>query len=146
MSKENLILKNFLAERNLRITSRRTIILEAFLREEGHFSAEELYKKVVKKNSSIGIATVYRTLKLFQEAGLARMSQFGKGEARYEHNYLHGHHDHLICRQCGKIMEFENPVIEKLQKQIAKKHHFKVTSHRLEMFGICSNCISKQVS
>ncbi len=115
MSKENLILKNFLAERNLRITSRRTIILEAFLKEEGHFTAEELYKKVVKINSSIGIATVYRTLKLFQEAGLARMSQFGKGEARYEHSYLHGHHDHLICKQCGIIMEFENPVIEKLE-------------------------------
>jgi Fur family ferric uptake transcriptional regulator len=146
MSKEIIVLKNFLAKKNLRITSRRTTILETFLKEEGHFTAEELYKKVVKKNSSIGIATVYRTLKLFQEAGLARRSQFGRGEARYEHNYLHGHHDHLICKQCGKIMEFENPVIEKLQEQIANKHQFKVTSHRLEMFGICSKCDSKQAS
>lgn len=143
MFKESQLLKNFLLEKNLRITSKRSIILEAFLKEEGHITAEDLYKKVIKKDPSIGIATVYRTLKLLHEAGLARMGRFGKGEARYEHNYLHGHHDHLICKQCGKIIEFENPQIEKMQELIAKKHNFKITSHRLEMYGTCKKCSSK---
>jgi len=143
MFKENLLLKNFLKKKNLRISSRRRIILKAFLKEEGHISAEELYKKVSKKDPSIGIATIYRTLKLFHEAGLARISQFGKGETRYEHAYLHDHHDHLICRQCGNIFEFENPEIEKIQERVAKKHKFKITSHRLELYGTCLNCSSK---
>lgn len=143
MLKEIQLLNKFIAKKNLRITSKRSIILEAFLKEEGHITAEDLYKKIAKKKSSIGIATVYRTLKLLQEAGLARMSQFGKGEARYEHNYLHGHHDHLICKQCGKIIEFENPQIEKMQERIAKKHSFEITSHRLEMYGTCSKCSPK---
>ena len=143
MSKEKQLLKKFLIEKNLRSTSRRSIILETFLKEEGHITAEELYRKVLKKDSSIGIATVYRALKLFNEAGIARMSQFGKGEALYEHNYLHGHHDHLICKQCGEIIEFENPEIEKIQERVASKHHFKITSHRLELYGLCLNCVSK---
>ncbi len=140
MTKEDQILSNFLTEKNLRRSSRRKIILEAFLKEEGHITAEELYKKVVKKDSSIGIATVYRSLKIFQEAGLARMSRFGKEEARYEHEYMHSHHDHLVCIKCGEIIEFENTAIEELQEKIAKKHKFKITSHRLDLFGTCSKC------
>lgn len=146
MFKENQLLKIFLLEKNLRNSSKRHIILEAFLKEEGHVTAEELYKKVVKKNPSIGIATVYRTLKLFHEAGLARISKFGKGETHYEHNYMHQHHDHLICLKCGQIIEFANPEIEKIQERVAKKHKFNVTSHRLELFGRCSNCSSNSTT
>jgi Fur family ferric uptake transcriptional regulator len=130
-------------EKNLRESSKRNSILRIFLKEEGHITAEGLYKKVNKEDSSIGIATVYRTLKLFHEAGLARMSRFEKGEAYYEHNYLHTHHDHLICLKCGQISEFKNPDIEETQEKIARKHKFKITSHRLELYGTCSKCSSK---
>ncbi len=143
MLKEKRLLRNFLSEKNLRDSSKRNTVLKTFLKEEGHVTAEELYKKVNKKDPSIGIATVYRTLKLFHEAGLARMSRFEKGEAHYEHSYLHTHHDHLICLKCGKITEFKNPDIEETQEKIARKHKFKITSHRLELYGTCSKCASK---
>ena len=143
MLKEKQLLKNYLSEKNLRGSSKRNTILKTFLNEEGHITAEELYQKVSKEDSSIGIATVYRTLKLFREAGLARMSRFEKGEALYEHDYLHSHHDHLICLKCGKIIEFKNPEIEETQEKIAGKHKFKITSHRLELYGTCSKCSSK---
>ena len=143
MLKEKQLLKNYLSEKNLRGSSKRNTILKTFLNEEGHITAEELYQKVSKEDSSIGIATVYRTLKLFREAGLARMSRFEKGEALYEHNYLHSHHDHLICLKCGKIIEFKNPEIEETQEKVAWEHKFKITSHRLELYGTCSKCSSK---
>ena len=143
MLKEKQLLKNYLSEKNLRGSSKRNTILKIFLKEEGHITAEELYQKVSNEDSSIGIATVYRTLKLFREAGLARMSRFKKGDAQYEHNYLHSHHDHLICMKCGKIIEFKNPDIEENQEKIARRHKFKITSHRLELYGTCSKCSSK---
>ena len=143
ISKEEQLLKKFLEEKNLRSSTKRTTILKSFLKEEGHITAEELYRKVVRNDRSIGIATVYRTLKLFHEAGLARMSRFGKWEAHYEHNYQHTHHDHLLCLKCGNIIEFENPDIEKIQERIAKKHRFNIASHRLELYGKCSECSSK---
>lgn len=143
MYKEKQLLRNFLTEKNLRSSSKRNTILKTFLKEEGHVTAEELYRKVNKEDPSIGIATVYRTLKLFHEAGLARMSRFEKGEAHYEHDYQHAHHDHLICLKCGSITEFKNPAIEENQDKIAKKYKFEITSHRLELYGKCSKCSSK---
>lgn len=143
MFKEKQLLTDYLFKKNLRSSSKRNIILKTFLKTEGHITAEELYRKVAKKDPSIGIATIYRTLKLFHEAGLASTSQFGQGETRYEHQYMHNHHDHLICRQCGQIIEFENSEIEKIQERIARRHKFKIASHRLELYGTCSNCSSK---
>ena len=143
MYKEKQLLRNFLSKKNLRHSSKRNTILKAFLKEEGHITAEELHKKVNEEDPSIGIATIYRNLKLFHDAGLARMSRFEKGEAHYEHNYLHTHHDHLICLKCGKIIEFKNPEIEETQEKVAWEHKFKITSHRLELYGTCSKCSSK---
>lgn len=143
MLKENQCLKNFIKKKNLRMSSKRDLILETFLKQEEHINAEELYQKVVKKDSSIGLTTVYRTLKLFEDAGLARVCQFGKNEIRYEHCYLHNHHDHLICEVCGKVIEFENPVIEKLQEQVARQHKFDINFHRLELYGTCFTCKKK---
>lgn len=146
MIKEKQLLKDFLSNKNLRGSSKRSIILNAFLREEGHITAEALYRKIVKEHPSIGLATVYRNLKLFKEAGLARMSRFGKNEAYYEHNYMHTHHDHLICLSCGKIVEFENPDIEEIQERTARRYHFKTTSHRLEMYGRCAECDDSEIA
>ncbi len=144
ISKEKQILNNFLIRKNLHSSSRRNIILEAFLKEDGHITPEELYGKVVQEYPSIGIATVYRTLKLFYGAGIARVSRLGKRKATYERNYLHNnHHDHFVCKQCGDIIEFKNPEIKEIQERITNKYKFNITSHLLEFYGRCSNCSFK---
>ena len=130
----------FLQARGLRLTGQRRRIAETFLRESGHRSAEEIYRQVKKIDPRVGSATVYRTLKLLREAGLARGMSLGDGFARYEAPSGRGHHDHLICRACGKIVEFENSRIEALQQQVARKHGFTVTDHKMELYGVCGGC------
>ena len=116
---EQEVLENYITQHNLKITKQRRAVLEAFLGIEDHISAEDLYKIVSAKEPKIGLATVYRTLSLLTESGLAAELDFGEGQKRYEHKYLHSHHDHMICTQCGKIIEFQNPMIEKLQEDAA---------------------------
>jgi Fur family ferric uptake transcriptional regulator len=130
----------FLAARGLRLTAQRRSIAEVFLSGKGHPSAEEIYRQARRENPRIGSATVYRTLKLLKEAGLATGMSLGDGFSRYEAPSHRGHHDHLICRDCGKIVEFENSRIEELQRQVAKKHGFTVTDHKMELYGICGGC------
>ena len=107
-------------------------------------SAEELYARVKKAHSGIGYATVYRALKLFAEAGLAEERRFEDGFTRYEYRATDGHHDHLICTKCGRILEFENERIEELQDAVAKKNRFQVQSHKLELYGLCFECRKKE--
>ncbi len=137
---EHEVLENYITQHNLKITKQRRAVLETFLSSEEHISAEELYKMVSAKEPKIGLATVYRTLALLTESGLAAELDFGDGQKRYEHNYQHAHHDHMICTQCGKIIEFQNSLIEKLQEEVAKEHGFEMTTHKLDMFGICKDC------
>jgi len=130
----------FLAQRGSRLTPQRRRVLDTFLRAEGHQSAEEIYLSVKASDPRLGPATVYRTLKLLREAGLAHGMNAGDGLARYEPPSAKGHHDHLICRGCGKIIEFENDQIEALQQRVAERHGFVVTDHRMELYGICGAC------
>lgn len=131
---------SFLAERGLRLTGQRRVIAERFFRSEGHHSADELSRSVREAHPGIGPATVYRTLKLLREAGLATAMNTGDGLARYESPFRRAHHDHLVCRNCGRIVEFENDQIEALQQRVAERHGFIVTDHRLELFGVCGSC------
>ena len=137
---EQQVLQKYITQHNLKITKQRRAVLEAFLGIEDHISAEDLYKIVSAKEPKIGLATVYRTLSLLTESGLAAELDFGDGQKRYEHKYQHSHHDHMICTQCGKIIEFQNPMIEKLQEDAAREHRFEMTSHKLDLFGLCSDC------
>ncbi len=137
---EQEVLEDYISQHNLKITKQRRAVLEAFLGIEDHISAEDLYKIVSAKEPKIGLATVYRTLSLLTQSGLAEELDFGEGQKRYEHKYLHSHHDHMICTQCGKILEFQNPMIEKLQEDVAREHRFEMTSHKLDLFGLCSDC------
>lgn len=130
----------FAAKRGLRSTRQRDLILDVFLSSHEHLSVEELYLKVKASNPGVGQATVYRTLKLFVEAGLAREMHLTDGQTRYEHVMAGEHHDHLICTSCAKIVEFEDETIERLQGEIAQRHGFTITSHRLELYGVCSAC------
>jgi len=139
-SNEHEVLEEYIARHNLKITNQRRVVLDSFLKSENHVSAEDLYKMVSEQDPKIGLATVYRTLALFTQSGLATELDFGDGQKRYEHKYMHSHHDHMICTECGKIVEFNHPMIEKLQKEIAAKHGFNMTSHKLDLFGICGQC------
>ena len=93
-----------------------------------------------KRLPEIGIATVYRTLKLLKESGLCKEIRLDDGVTRYEHLYKHDHHDHLICSECGDLIEVLDPEIETLQKKLAKKHGFRIDSHKLEIYGTCREC------
>jgi Fur family transcriptional regulator, ferric uptake regulator len=124
----------------LRRTGQRDLILETFLGTEEHLTSEDLYSIVNKLDSRIGLTTVYRTLKLLIEAGLAREVRFGDNKTYYEHHYDHEHHDHMICTECGRVIEFFSPDIEELQDQMASNFGFKPTHHSLRLWGICSEC------
>jgi Fur family ferric uptake transcriptional regulator len=99
-----------------------------------------LYDLVKKKDSSVGQTTVYRTLKLLSEAGLAREVRFGDGRTHYEHHYNHEHHDHMICTECNKIIEFYSSELEAMQDEIAAKYDFKIAQHSLRLLGLCDDC------
>lgn len=131
---------DYIVRQGLKSTRQRDIILDFFLSSERHMSIEELYLKLRNKHPNIGYATVYRTLKLFAEAGIANEIHFGDGQTRYEHVNEGEHHDHLVCTRCGAITEFENESIEKLQDEVAASHGFLIERHKLELYGQCTKC------
>lgn len=137
-TKEISILKEHLGKHQLKLTRQREQILHAFLKME-HVTAEELYRILAKRHPHIGLATIYRTLNLFCEAGLAQARHFGS-QTQYDNVINKGHHDHLICTSCGKILEFENVEIERLQEEVARRNGFSIQMHKLELYGLCSAC------
>ncbi len=143
MKDRKLRLRRYIQEKGLKNTAQRELIAETFFKTNTHLNLEELLQKVRKKNPRIGYATVYRTMKLLVESGFALERNFGDGQTRYEPITDTGHHDHLICTSCGRIIEFENERIERLQKEVAKDKNFMVKSHKLELYGLCGNCFSK---
>ncbi len=133
-------LVNFLQYRNLKFTRQRRKILEVFMSADSHLTTEELHQRVRARHPEIGHTTVFRTLKLFEEAGIARSVDFGDKRIRYEQGYRHAHHDHLICRRCGRSIEVMDPEIERLQRELCRRNGFYPEAHRLEIFGLCSQC------
>ena len=130
-------------KKGLRSTNQRRVVTETFFESPGHVSIEELLAQVRNRDRGVGYATVYRTLKLLAESGIANERHFGDGVTRYEIAHLHDHHDHLICQECGKIVEFENERIERMQEQIAQEHGFLLRSHKHELYGVCVDCAPK---
>lgn len=132
------ILSDYLAKSKLKMTAQRRVVIEAFFdpeRAHEHPTAEELYLRVRQRDSRIGYATVYRSLKLLTDAGLANPSRFGDNQTRYEPESPGEHHDHFICADCGAIMEFEDERIERLQEEVAARLGFKLTDHKMVLFG-----------
>ena len=140
MSEEQEVFLKHIQKKGLKRTAQRDLILKVFLRTEGHVSGEDLYSLVKREDPTVGQTTIYRTLRLLTDAGLAREVRFGDGRAHYELNYKHEHHDHLICSECGKIIEFYSPELEAIQDAVALKHKFELTSHLLRMIGVCATC------
>ena len=121
-------------EKGVRLTEQRKIIARVMSTSEGHPDVDELHKQVSELDTKISIATVYRTVKLFEEAGIVAKHDFKGNKARYE-QAPQEHHDHLIDVNTGEIIEFVNEDIEKLQKQVAEKLGYKLVDHRLELYG-----------
>lgn len=135
---ERQALARYLEDHNLKQTKQREAILDVFLGASGHVTSEDLFQRVRDSHPSIGYTTVYRTLKLLCDAGLAMERHFEDGVTRYE--IEHEHHDHLVCTKCGKIVEFECQMIETAQNEIADRYGFRVLRHRHELYGHCANC------
>jgi Fur family transcriptional regulator, ferric uptake regulator len=134
-------LNSYMAKKGLRSTAQRRLIIDTFFEGASHMTIEDLLNEVRGRDKGIGYATVYRTLKLLAECGVASERRFGDGLSRYElADEASTHHDHLICVACGKIVEFEEPRIEELQEEIALRHGFAITSHKHEMYGTCPDC------
>jgi Fur family ferric uptake transcriptional regulator len=128
-----------LIEADIAPTPQRRVIAQAIQDNDSHPDAETIYHLARQIDPHIGIATVYRTLKLFAERGLVDRHDFGDGRTRYE-VVPDIHHDHLICVRCGNVVEFSNTSIESLQEQVADRHGFDLLDHRLELYGVCAQC------
>lgn len=131
--------QKFIQIRGLKSTKQRSTIVSVFFNMMGHISVEELLREVKAVNPKIGYATVYRTLHLLVESSLVEERRFGDGLARYEGHSQVEHHDHMICQECGRILEFFNPELEALQEKLAVEHHFEIHRHRLELYGKCTD-------
>jgi Fur family ferric uptake transcriptional regulator len=139
---EKEVLARFLRQNRLKRSEQREAILDAFLRSDRHLSVEDLLHLVQKRRPDIGRTTVYRTLKLLQQAGLASQLDV-QGQARFEHEYNREHHDHFICNSCGEIIEFSSPEIERAQDQIAAGLGFVIQGHRHQIYGLCRRCAAR---
>ncbi len=136
--------KTRISAKGLKATRQREEILDVFLNSSGHRNLAQIYAQVAKVHPKIGYTTVYRTLKLLTRLGLAAQRKFADGETQYEPTEGKRHHDHLICLECGKIIEFEDDALETLQNSIAHRYRFKVSHHRMELYGRCAGCRSKK--
>jgi Fur family ferric uptake transcriptional regulator len=139
---ESQVLIDYLRERKLKVTPHRELILDTFLNNEGHRSVEDIYRTVRAQDPRIGYTTVYRTMKILVECGLAREIDLADGITRYEHLFNHEHHDHMICMECGANIEFLNAEIETVQDEASEQLGFKVMDHRLQIYGVCRECQS----
>ncbi len=133
-----------LKDNGLKVTGPRLKILDLFeTHADLHLSAEDVYRILLENGIEIGVATIYRVLTQFEQAGILLRHHFETGKAVYELN-KGDHHDHIVCVKCGNVSEFHNPEIEKLQEQIASEHGFRVVDHALYMYGVCGVCQKKE--
>src|SRR5438093_8455967 len=129
---------DFLAQKNLRLTAQRQAIVNSAFSTRQHFTAEQLLDWSRRRDKSVSRATVYRTLPLLTESGLVREMDFGKNYKFYDPNYAeHPHHNHIICQDCEKIVEFESEKIEKLENEISHRLGFALKDHRLQITATC---------
>ncbi len=134
------VLDEYLTTHGLKRSRQRETILHYFLETGGHMTVDDLYRVIHRKHSGIGRTTIYRALKLFCDAKLADAIELRDGLTRFEHRYRHAHHDHMICTECGAILEFLSPEIERLQDETADAYGFVIESHRHQIFGLCQKC------
>jgi Fur family ferric uptake transcriptional regulator len=136
--------KDILKHNNLKFTKQREVVLKTMYNNDDHFSPESLYMLLKESypELNVGIATVYRTLNLLEDSDMVTSLSFGSSGKKFELGNK-PHHDHMICKICDKIIEFEDNAIEKRQEEIANKYGFKLTSHMMQLYGVCKKCQKK---
>ncbi|MBS4535368.1 transcriptional repressor [Clostridium sp. D2Q-14] len=137
------MLRDKLKEKGYKLTTQRRVIYDVFIdNQESHLSPEEVYDMVKDKYPEIGLATVYRTLQLFEELDVIYKLNFDDGCNRYELNTNTNHHQHhhLICMECGKVSEVEIDLLDKLEEKVEKESKFKIVDHNVKFFGYCEDC------
>ncbi|ADO76990.1 Fur family transcriptional regulator [Halanaerobium praevalens] len=133
--------KRKLAENNYKLTKQREMILETILTKENwHFTAEELFSAVREKDKDIGMATIYRTLELMQNLNIVHVLDFNDDSRKYEIYLEETHHHHLICKNCGKLIEFSDQDINYFESELEEKYGFEITEHKLRFYGYCDKC------
>lgn len=135
-------LESYLNDHGLKMTEQRKVILEALVSLNHHVSLDELHAVVQNVKSGVGVATIYRTMRLFVDAEIVTEHRFDDGKSRYELAHEGDHHDHLICTRCGLIIEFEDDIIEDQQRLIASKHGIQIETHKMELYGRCIDLVS----
>ena len=126
-----------------RLTPQRRRILEVLLASREHLDVEQIRDRASGNGERVSYATVYRTMRMLVDAGLIKERHFHDGSARYEYVKEGEHHDHLICKRCGEVIEFTDDVIEALQEVVAKKHGYRMTGHKHEIYGVCGACAER---
>lgn len=137
-------LSSYLKEKRLRPTKERFLLLEQIMQSNGHFDADQLFASLNQKGLKASRATVYNTLDLLVECGLISRLQFGEDHSRYEKAFGRPRHDHLICLDCGEIIEFVNDKLEKIQREVCEEKRFRQRNSSLQIFGTCAKCQSKK--
>lgn len=132
--------RTFLAERQLRVTRERLAVVEEVFASRRHFDVEDLFRRLRSRRQAVSRATLYRTLELLVECGLVGRTRFRNDTFHYEPSYGRDHHDHMVCQQCGKVIEFVSADIEHLQRLACEAHDFELQSHRLVILGRCREC------
>jgi Fur family transcriptional regulator, ferric uptake regulator len=138
--------ERFLEARDLRLTDARAAIVEAALARKGHYPIEELIADLKRRGIRGSKATVYRTLPLLAEAGILEPAILVGEERSYETTWGRQHHDHLVCRVCGKVVEFEFEAFEMLQQDLARRHGFRLESHQHVLVGTCPECLAREAA
>lgn len=132
--------ERYLRAQGLRWTSQRELIVRIALESHEHFTAEELLEMCRKRDQGVSRATVYRTLALLEDAGFVEGLDTGDGSRRFEHVLGHEHHDHMVCTECGRILEFHDDELERRQEKAAAQVGFRITGHSLKLLGVCADC------
>ena len=140
MKSEIEVFREFIRKKGLRNTPEREAIIKEIFSTHDHFDVDELYLRLKNKKKKISKPSIYRLIPYLLESGLIQDAFFKNGHLHYEHIYGHAHHCHLRCLKCGKVIEFEEKSLKKIEKKLAEKHDFFIKAHKFEALGYCSNC------
>lgn len=141
---ERQIFDDYIKAAGLKTTAQRNHILDAFLSTDRHVSIEDVYVLANRGKRRVGFATVWRTMRLIADCGLAREVAFDDGVSRFEHTHGKSHHHHMICTECKAVIEFTSRRMDAVERSIAREYEFEPQSHRFEIFGLCKNCRRKK--
>ena len=138
------VVEDYMRNHGHRWTNQRRLIAEQALRNHSHFTADELLDLCRERDDGVSRATVYRTLAMLEDAGFVEGLDTGDGGRKFEHVLGHDHHDHMVCNECGLIIEFRDDELERRQEMAAQRHGFKIRTHSLKLFGLCRDCAAKR--